>query len=96
MEKENLYILVFFQENLPGYKVFCQPETIHYKKLNKFVSKTITFCLTDDNIELQWKNVDFYITINQNLTYQMIYQKYESDSYCVGIRQFVKKIYDQL
>ena len=27
----------------PGYKVFCEPETIHYKKINKSVLNTITF-----------------------------------------------------
>ena len=32
-----------------GYKVFCQPETIHYKKINKSVLNTITFYLEDDN-----------------------------------------------
>ena len=32
-----------------GYKVFCEPETIHYKKINKSVLNTITFYLEDDN-----------------------------------------------
>ena len=34
-----------------GYKVFCEPETIHYRKLNKSVLNIITFCLEDDNPE---------------------------------------------
>ena len=34
-----------------GYKVFCEPESIHYKKLNKSVLDTITFYLEDDNNE---------------------------------------------
>ena len=38
-----------------GYKVFCEPETIHYKKINKSVLNTITFYLEDDNSE----EVDF-------------------------------------
>ena len=38
-----------------GYKIFCQPETIHYKKINKSVLNTITFYLEDDNNEV----VDF-------------------------------------
>ena len=37
-----------------GYKVFCEPETIHYKK-NKSVLNTVTFYLEDDNKE----EVDF-------------------------------------
>ena len=32
-----------------GYKVFCEPETIHYKKINKSVLNTIMFYLEDDN-----------------------------------------------
>ena len=31
-----------------GYKVFCEPETLHYKKVNKSVLNTITFYLKDD------------------------------------------------
>ena len=38
-----------------GYKVFCQPETIHYKKINISVLNTITFYLEVDNNE----EVDF-------------------------------------
>ena len=45
----------FVLDNLPGYKVFCEPETFHYKKINKSVLKTITFYLEDDNNE----EVDF-------------------------------------
>ena len=44
----------FVLDKLPGYKVFSQPETIHYKK-NKSVLNTITFYLEDDNNE----GVDF-------------------------------------
>ena len=32
-----------------GYKVFSEPETIHYKKINKSVLNTKTFYLEDDN-----------------------------------------------
>ena len=38
-------------DKLPGYKLFSEPETIHYKKMNKFVLNTISFCLEDDNNE---------------------------------------------
>ena len=45
-------ILFSFVSDKPsGYKVFCQPETIHYKKINKSVLNTITFYLEDDNNE---------------------------------------------
>ena len=39
----------FVLDKPSGYKVFCEPETIHYKKINKSVLNTITFCLEDDN-----------------------------------------------
>ena len=45
----------FVLDNLPGYKVFCEPETIHFKKIIKSVLNTITFFLEDDN----HKEVDF-------------------------------------
>ena len=45
----------FILDKLPGYKVFCEPDTIHYKKINKSDLNIITFCLEDDNNE----EVDF-------------------------------------
>ena len=45
----------FVLDKKPGYKVFSEPETIHYKKINKSVLNTITFYLEDDNNEV----VDF-------------------------------------
>ena len=39
----------FVLDKLPGYKVFCEPETIHYKKINKSVLNTVTFYLEDDS-----------------------------------------------
>ena len=35
-----------------GFKVSCEPETIHYKKINKSVLNTITFYLEDDKNEI--------------------------------------------
>ena len=45
----------FVLDKPSGYKVFCEPETIHFKKINKSVLNTITFYLEDDNNE----KVDF-------------------------------------
>ena len=45
----------FVLDKPSGYKIFCEPETIHYKKINKSVLNTITFYLEDDNN----KEVDF-------------------------------------
>ena len=39
----------FVLDKPSGYKVFCEPETIHFKKINKSVLDTITFYLEDDN-----------------------------------------------
>ena len=41
----------FVLDKPSGYKVFCEPETIHYKKINKSVRHTISFYLDDDNSE---------------------------------------------
>ena len=45
----------FVLDKLPGYKIFSEPETIHYQEINKPVLNTITFYLEDDNN----KEVDF-------------------------------------
>ena len=45
----------FVLDKPSGYKVFCEPETIHYKKISKPVLNTITFYLEDDSD----KEVDF-------------------------------------
>ena len=39
----------FVLDKPSGYKVFCEPETIHYKKINKSILNTVTFYLEDDN-----------------------------------------------
>ena len=44
-------VFSFVLDKPAGYKVFCEPESIHYKKLNKSVLDTITFYLEDDNNE---------------------------------------------
>ena len=44
-------IFSFILDKPAGYKVFCEPETIHYKKVNKSVLNTITFYLEDDKNE---------------------------------------------
>ena len=41
----------FVLDKPSGFKVFCTPETIHYKKINKSVLNTITFYLEDDHNE---------------------------------------------
>ena len=43
-------LYIFVLDKPPGYKVFCQPQRIHYNK-NKSVLNTITFYLEDDNDE---------------------------------------------
>ena len=39
----------FVLDKPAGYKFFREPETIHYKKMNKSVLNTITFYLEDDS-----------------------------------------------
>ena len=57
----------FVLDKPSGYKVFCEPETIHYKKINQSVLNAITFYLEDDNNE----EVDFNREI-LTFTLQMI------------------------
>ena len=45
----------FVLDKLPGYKIFSEPELIHYKKINKSVLNTITFYLEEND----HKEVDF-------------------------------------
>ena len=42
----------FVLDKPSGYKVFSEPETIHYKEINKSVLNTKTFYLEDDNNEV--------------------------------------------
>ena len=49
MEHESQNLLVFILDKPSGYKVFCKPETLRYKKINKSVLNTITFYLEDNN-----------------------------------------------
>ena len=44
-------IFSFVLDKPPGYKVFCEPETILYRRINKNVLKIITFFLENDNDE---------------------------------------------
>ena len=54
----------FISDKTSGYRVFCEPETIHFKKINKSVFNTITFCLeNDDNEEV--------IFIGETLTFTL-------------------------
>ena len=48
-------LFTFVLDKPSGYKIFCEPETIPYKKINKSVLNTITFYLEDENNE----EVDF-------------------------------------
>ena len=60
-------ILFSFVSNKPsGYKVFCEPETIHYKKINRSVLNTVTFYLDDNNEEVNFNGETF------TFTFQMI------------------------
>ena len=44
-------VFCFVLDKSPGYKVFREPETIHYKKINKSVLNTISFYSENENNE---------------------------------------------
>ena len=57
----------FVLDKPSGYKVFCQAETIHYKKVNKSVLNTITFYLEDDkNEEVDFNQETLTLTLQMN------------------------------
>ena len=61
-----LFSFVLYKK--PAYKVFCEPETIHYKKINKSVLNIITFYLEDDNneeIDFNGETLTFTLQINK-------------------------------
>ena len=47
VREPTLFSLVL--DKKPGFKVFCEPEAIHYKKIYMSVLNTITFYLEDDD-----------------------------------------------
>ena len=54
----------FVLDKIPGYKVFSEPETMHYKKINKSVLNTINFYLEDDNnIEVDFNGETLTFTL---------------------------------
>ena len=54
----------FVLDKKPGYRIFSEPETIHYKKINKSVLNTITFYLEDDkNKEVEFNQETLTFTL---------------------------------
>ena len=54
----------FVLDKPSGYKVFCEPETIHFKKINKSVLNTITFYLEDNiNTEVDFNQETLFFTL---------------------------------
>ena len=54
----------FILDKPPGLRIFCEPETIHFKKIIKYVLNTINVYLEDDN----HKGVNFN---GENLTFTL-------------------------
>ena len=63
--------------------MFCEPETIHYKKINKSVLNTVTFYLENDNHE----EVDFNGK-TLNFTLQMI-KIYYNKGFLINIKLII-------
>ena len=60
----------FVLQKSSGYKIFCEPETIHYKKINKSLLNTLTSYSEDDNN----KEVDFN---GETLTFTLQMKEFE-------------------
>ena len=70
----------FVLDKKPGYKVFLEPESIHYKKINKSVLNTITFYLEDDNneeVDFNGETLTFTLQNDQNVNIHVYIQLYE-------------------
>ena len=66
--KRQLILFSFVLDKPAGHKVFCQPETIHYKKINKPVWNIISVYLEDDNyreVNFNGKALKFTLQINK-------------------------------
>ena len=62
----------FILEKPSKEKVFCEPETLLYGKIKKFVWKTITFYSEGDNhqeVRFNGETWKFYITVDENLNH---------------------------
>ena len=60
----------FVSEKKPGNRILPQPETLHYKKINKSVLNTITFYSEDDinkEVDFNQETLTFKTTKDQNL-----------------------------
>ena len=53
----------FVLDTRAGYKIFFQPKTVHYKKINKFVLNTITFYIEDVNHEVNFNEETLTFTL---------------------------------
>ena len=75
----------FVLNKKPGYKVFSEPETIHYKKLNKPVLNIITFYLedeTNEEVNFNGETLTFTLQMIKNyynwFTHNYLYNKQHS------------------
>ena len=71
-------------------KFFCEPETILYKKVNKFVFKTVTFYLEDDNNEeVRFNGEKVTITLQMiKIWTNMFTYKYMSICVCLFLHEW--------
>ena len=80
----------FVLDKLPGYKVFSEPKTIHYKKINKSVLNTITFYLEDDNneeVDFNGETLTFTLQVIKISTYMFTYN-YMSKYICLYVHLY--------
>ena len=63
----------FILDKPSGYKVFCEPKTMHLKKINKFVSNTISFYLEhnkNEEVDFSQKTLTFTLQMIKNGTFK--------------------------
>ena len=62
-------LYMFVLDKLLGFKDFCEPETIHYKRINQSVLKTRMFCIEDDEnkeVIFSEQTLNFCCAVSEN------------------------------
>ena len=68
----------FVLDKSPGCKIICEPETMNYKKLNKSVFISITFCLEDKDpkeVYFNGETLTFTLQLIKIWTIRRVYEK---------------------
>ena len=84
-------VLSFILDIPAVYKVFCEPETIHYKTINKSVFNSTTFCLEKDNneeVNFNGEALIFTLRLIKIWTIKWAFKNSKKNSFCLRGRHY--------